>query len=611
MDASGTPRPSLVARTQMTKWTERGMAVAAVALPVFVSLSRVAVDSAWRDDLAVVRGLGLIAASGPSTLSTMLMQALSLVPIGPLTLRMGLVSVIGLAACAALIRSLAHQILDAHVPNSPLNAPLAAMAALTATLGPALQREATVAGAATVPLAVSLLVLILASRTWRSQPSSHLLIALALGAVAAESIVAAGAMTTALLVMLVQKTKPPTTRQAATFVFTALASAAVFGFPMILRPTAPHAWLDIGRTLTTYKLLPLDTSARAVTAIAAWQSEVGTISVALATVGLVMGVVRQRTRFLAVSLGVLVLADIVFPATTGAVLSVDVLLPLRLLAVASVAIAASLGVQTTAITLMDMALPMARVAAVLVVMFNVTLVAFTAEQAAFSSDRSRARGATTFTEEALDKLDPDAMIFARSHAITWRLLAARIVEGSRPDVLVVPMPLLGHGRLASDLLTDEPSAAMLLRDIAVTGSPGEHAVTYVADRRPLYVELDPAWDSKVAAHLTPNGLWLRLWPQPGGVSDRRLAMTSVDKSFARVAAEVKSLPDTDVATNTVLISMARQQALAAAMIPDRKATAEMLERIKALDPNDLFVRDMNQRLEHARGKTIETKGLMR
>ena len=79
------------------------------------------------------------------------------------------------------------------------------------------------------------------------------------------------------------------------------------------------------------------------------------------------------------------------------------------------------------------------------------------------------RGATAYVDEALVKLEPNAMVLARSHALVWRLLAARVVGGSRPDVVLVPFPLIGHGTVASSVLAAEPGANMLIRDVALEG----------------------------------------------------------------------------------------------------------------------------------------------
>jgi hypothetical protein len=209
--------------------------------------------------------------------------------------------------------------------------------------------------------------------------------------------------------------------------------------PVLLR-SSPYAWLDLGRAFIPKGLLTLDTAARPITALAAWKTEVGAISLATAGLGIVIGILRKRTRSMVIPLVLLIAIDIAFPASAGAVLTLDSLMPLRMLAVAAIAICAALGVQVATTTLIDTALPMAKVAAVLLIAFNLTLVTVTAEQAAFSVDRSTSRSTEAYTDEALLPLETGALVFVRSHALMWRLLSARVIDGARPDVIIVPFP---------------------------------------------------------------------------------------------------------------------------------------------------------------------------
>ncbi len=584
--------------------------VAVVAIPGFVALNRVAVDSVWRDDLATIRGLGLVALGGATTLSTLAMQAASFFPIGPLPFRFAILSAFALSLSAWLILALTRRVLEANVPGSFLNAPLAAITTLAATLCPGLQAEGTVAGGATIALAVGLTTLWAFSHTTWPQQRRHLLAAIGVGALLSENLIGAGIVSTAIAAAMIIRRDWPKTRRGLVSLAALVAVAAVLLLPAVLRPASPHATLNFGRSLFAFDLASIDTLAKPTTGLAAWRSEVGTVYLMVAALGTIVGVMRKRLRWLTVPMITFAAADALFPASTGGVLTTDMLTPLRAFAIVGVAISAGVGVQALITTLVETGLPMAKAAAVLILLFDVTLVAVTSERAAFSVDRTGLRGATAYVDEALVKLRPNSMVLARSHALVWRLLAARVVNGSRPDVLIVPMPLVGHGTVASSVLSAEPSSNMLLRDIALEGRPGEHAVSRVADRRPLYVELDPGWEPSIAMHLKADGLWLSLEPQPLGRSDRRMAANDAGEVVERMAKSVLT-PQEDVATGAVLMSMARQQTVAAAMANDRQTTHDLLMRMAKVAPNDVFVRAMRQRLEHAKGAAIDIVGLVR
>jgi hypothetical protein len=595
-------------------WWHRGIESAvgwaAVALPPLLALGRATVGSAWCDDLPVVRGLGLVSVGASSSLSTAAMLAASQLPAGPLAFRAAVASALGLGLCTALLQRAARDVLERHVPGSALNAPLAAIAALTAGLGAALQREGTVGGGAVFGLAAGLGAVL----AWSGGPRTlraHLLAGAALGALASESPVAAAAV----LVAIGASLPFARARLAPRHLLAALGAVLVVGtslaLPALLRPSAPHVFLDAGRSLTGSGLIAVDTAAQRTAAWAAWRDDVGWVSLGLAALGLLVGLVRARTRAALVPLAVLVACDVAFPASTGGVLAPDPLAGLRAMALSAVAIAAALGVQIAARSLLDTGLPMARAGAALLVMFDVTLVAVSAEQAAFALDRSGRRGAQVFADEGLAKLEPNAMVLVRSHAAMWRLLAERVTSGARPDVVVAPLPLVSRGSVATSLLAAEPAMALLLRDVSINGSPGEHAVARLADHRPLYVELDPAWDAKVAAHLVPDGIWLRLTPQPLGLSDRKLGLAASQPVLDRLADAARSGGERDPAAAAMLKARARQHALACAIVGDKRATRAALDWIAGFDPDDLFARDLGQRLDHTKAGPVDVRGLAR
>jgi len=582
-----------------------------IAIPGFAAAQRVGVDSVWRDDLPVVRGLGLAALGGSATLTTVAMQAASLVPLGPLPYRMALVSAMALSVCAGMVFLLARRVLATHVPNSYLNVPLAGVAALGATLGPGLQSEATVAGGATVPLAAGLLVLWAATNADWPQMRRHLLTAVLLGVLWSDSMLAACAVSIAVVLGMLGRKDWPKDGKGWIPVPVMVGVAAAMMLPALLRPSSPHALLNFGHGLSQLDLSIVDPLAKPTTGLSAWRTEVGVVTLSLAAFGAVIGLLRARTRWLVLPLLIVVVADAVFPASQGGVLTVDLLTPMRSYAVAALVICSCLGVQTVVTTLSDTGLPMAKAAGVLVLLLALALVAVTAERSAFSVDRSATRGATVYTDAALVRLDPNAMILARSQPVVWRLLAAQIVGGARPDVVVVPLPLIARGTVAAGVLAVEPGASMLLRDMALEGTAGEHAISRVSDRRRLYVELDPSWNGAVATHLRADGIWLSLGAHPLGRSDRRIAASEAATTLERLAKTVARNQVSDPATQSILLAAARQQVVAAVLAKDRQATNDLLQRMAEVAPDDLFVRALKQRAEFATGSIIDVAGLIR
>jgi hypothetical protein len=225
-------------------------------------------------------------------------------------------------------------------------------------------------------------------------------------------------------------------------------------------------------------------------------------------------------------------------------------------------------------------LTFARPAAVLLVALDLALAAVSAEESGVTADREGARGAEAWTIAALERLPPASLVLVRADSTTFRAWTARLVAGVRPDVTVVPLPLLTRRRLAATLLADEPALAPLLRDLSSLGGPSEYALSSLADVRPVYVELDPTWDKRLAAHLIPEKLWLRYAAQPFGASDRKLAQGDDDAPLARVLAAAADRRDgVDDATLEVLAAHAREQVVAATSIGDKDAARAALAQL--------------------------------
>ncbi len=365
-----------------------------------------------------------------------------------------------------------------------------------------------------------------------------------------------------------------------------IATTAILATPLAIRPFAPRAFVDLGRALSSASLSALDVAGPRTTALVAWIAEVGVVSLAIAAFGLGFALLARPTRALAAALGVLVVLDTLLPARLAGVLAADPLTSLRSLAVAAIGMVSAAGVHRVVTTLLAARLPMARSGAVLVVVFHLTLVALASEDAAFVADRSAQFGAEAWADAALGALEPQAAILVRSPAATWRLWAARLTRGERPDVVAIPVALLSRGRVAADLLAADRGFEPLLRDFALTGAPTEFALSKAADSRPLHVELDRAWSKRLVTHLAVGGLWLQYAPQPLGPSDRKLALGAATVPLARLLRALADSPAPDASTAAVVADTLRAHATVLDVLGEGEAAQAFLERIGGLLPKD-------------------------
>ncbi|WP_437723840.1 hypothetical protein [Sorangium sp. So ce861] len=615
-------------------WLDRSLAFLSAALPFGLSLARAASSGQWREDLTAVRDLGLVAVGVGGGLSTAVSQALSLLPLGSRTFRTALGSALALALASRLLYEMVRRLLlesarPAPLPGLPLlrkllggaaeaipaaaarpapggaasprlAAALSAIAVLTAALSPTWQREATVGGGAMLATCCALVALALASicaEQARHAGRAWIALGAVLGATFAESPPAGLAAMAASLAMVLARrglgggaaaAGPPRRLLGAAAGAGALTAALLLA-PLVLRPLAPRAWADIGRALTAGSLAAIDVASARTTALAAWSREIGVVSLLIAAAGLALSLLRPRARWLVAPFLVLLALDTLLPARAAGVLSADPLTPLRSLAVAAIAVGSALGAHAAVRALLDTRVPFSRSGAVLLVVFQLTLVALTSEEAGFAADRSEQTAAEVWTDEAYGSLDPSSAILVRSPAIAWRVWAARITRGERPDVLVVPIPLLDRGQVAASLLAEERKLAPLLRDFALAGEPSEFALSTLADVRPLYVELDPRWSKRLLGHLNVAGIWLEYAPQPLGASDRKLATAQSIVPIKRVLEALSAAAVPDTSTAAVLASTMRGQSNVVSLLGERVVAQSFVDRLGELAAEDPFV----------------------
>jgi hypothetical protein len=570
----------------------------ALVLPLLVTVLRLTPTPQWRDDLALVRGLGFVPIGGQAAPSTLVMQILALIPIGGRVLRAGLVGALSAALAGYALHLLARRLLDRIGSPSRLDPALSLTAALTATLSPTWQAECAAPGGIALAAALGLLALTLEGSPADDDARSAFGLGAVLGIAFAESRLPALVVAAALAARVVASGVLPTRRRAVAFIAGAAALWLFFLLPLVVRPHAENAWVSLGAGLSGVEE-PSRVAVRLRNGpFAAWALQMGLVASVLGVAGLAWGVVRRSLRVATLPVSVFVAADCFLPAREDSALSADPVLAVRLLAVAGLALGAALGVRSAVAALERLRIPFASSAAVLLVVYHFTLV-FTAEEISADVVSADHLGADVWADEALGELPPNSLLLVRTPTLAWRLWAARVARGDRPDVIVAPLGLLGRGSVARALCAEEPALKSLVRDFAMTGRTTEFALSAVADARPLFVEFDPDWDRALLTHLRPTPLWLSFAPHTLGRSDRARAFSdeSGRRAFRRVIGAAKDRGRDDRATLAVVGAEVREHAVVLAALGDRDAAREALSDLARTDTNDGFVTKLNAQVE--------------
>lgn len=558
-------------------------------------------DAGWADDLAVLRDLGGVPVGSEGALSTLSSQLVTLMPVGSRLLRAGLLGVVALSCCAWLFYGLLRDLLDTHEAFA-LNPLLALIGCqLWATDPDTLAGVARIGGPA-----ISLLVILAGLRVMRDLSDARAFSVLgALIALSAAESHAAGAVLAAAFGVRVlaagRRLSPP-------FLHAWLAGlcamfAVCCGWRW-LRPLAAPGALDLGFDTPPGLLETQEASMDGVLAFAQglsdlWLTRLGVVTLFLGLAGAVWASLRSAELRRAI-------------APWGFIAALGGSLPLPIFAsrpewLALLGLASSLGVvafvpvalRATVGWLWSCRLPFARPASVLVLTFAITAVLQHVDEQTLE-EPAPALAAESWTEEALGKLPPRSLVLVQTPALALRLMAARVLWGERPDVLLVPAPFLSSGAFMERLLAAEPELSPLLRQLTVHGVADEYSLCQLADLRPVMVELDPAWETRLLEHLRPEPMWLAFSPHALGRSERREGMALSHAAFRHVW---HAEPGKDPSTRRALAASASHQAVLLAALGDRKDALRLLRIARRFDPEDPLALELGVRLEQtSRGR---------
>jgi len=573
----------------------------AFAVPLVVTMLRTSPTGQWRDDLPVVRALGLVPSGTEGLISTALTQLLALLPIGGRLLRAGWVSALGLALASAMAYRLIQRALTLSLSTPRLTPPLALAATFTAVLASGWQLEGTLAGGITLGVALALSAIWLAlgvSERW-----STLALGALIGATGVESHSAALALAVALLTRLLLQRRWPKPNVAIEFLLGVAAPLVPWALYLIVRPLSPNVELDLSGGIGTSSLMSLDAAAERTTAFSAWLTDAGLLPCLLALFGLVLGVFRKSIRALGAPFAALVLVDLGFPAHKVGILASDTLAPVRLLSLIAIAGASALAVQAASTYVRRARLPFAEPASAFLVVFHFTLAFAAVEDSAFAADRRDQVAADAWTDEALSALPPSSLLLVRSEALAYRLWAAQIARGARTDLVVIPEPLLERGNVTALLLRQEPALASLVREMALSGAPTEFSLSSLSDARPLFVEIDAAWPKRLRDHLGPRPFFPRFSAHPLGRSDRAQTLKESDDGWQRALGVATRPAARDAATLAVMQSELRDRAQLLVDDGDRDAAELAVQALFGIDPHDNVAATLTARLTAARDRT--------
>jgi hypothetical protein len=117
-------------------------------------------------------------------------------------------------------------------------------------------------------------------------------------------------------------------------------------------------------------------------------------------------------------------------------------------------------------------------------------------------------------------------VLAHTPQTIFRFWGGEAEEQNRPDVTMIPLPLLTYPKLVDRLLRNEPELTPLLRSYVLDGTLSVAELQSLAVLRPVYVEMDVRVTQDMMELLVPEHLYHRVLTADMTETDEARAMHS-------------------------------------------------------------------------------------
>lgn len=330
----------------------------------------------------------------------------------------------------------------------------------------------------------------------------------------------------------------------------------------------------------------------------------GTVASVLALAGAlaVLAAGARRSRALPllsvaiVSLGAMAVARA--PVGQAATPTLCAILLLHVLATASL--------QAIVLFVANTRVPFAEASAAMVVVLELALPARAADESATRRDARHPLASVAWMDTAFATAPVASVLLIAQPDLYRRIVAARVTKTMRPDLLVLPtFDVRSPAGLSA--LAREPKLTALVRDLALGASPEELSFAELASVRPVLATFDPRWDRTLARHLVPLGLSSRFELEPRGITDRRAALDAFRPVKERLIQTIAGKTP-DVALTALTAGELRARALAMAACGERELLSRALDDLRPFAPEDPVANTLVRRIVTTKGP-IEIRDL--
>lgn len=179
--------------------------------------------------------------------------------------------------------------------------------------------------------------------------------------------------------------------------------------------------------------------------------------------------------------------------------------------------------------------------------------------------------AAVFDDEVRRRLPDDAIVFAYGPQTIFQTWGFEAEERARPDVLLVPVPLISYPGMVDHLLREEPRLRDVLRSLLLTGSLGLEELQSLAAERPVIIELDPRVEPELYSLLVPAGTLHRVMAEGATPEDVAAGRNAQLRAMQRLRNKLGPIGEMDARAKEALLVRLYNQALYFAAVGERDA----------------------------------------
>ncbi len=178
-----------------------------------------------------------------------------------------------------------------------------------------------------------------------------------------------------------------------------------------------------------------------------------------------------------------------------------------------------------------------------------------------------------------------AVVLAHGPSTIFRHWGSEVSDRLRPDLTLIPIPLLTYPGMVDEIIARDPDVAPLLRSYLLEGVLRASELQSLASDRPVFVELDLRLTPEVFTTLVPAGGLYEVLADGSSETDEHVGRTSRQRTLSRLYARIGNGRN-DHETRSILLWTHFTDALYYASVGDRPGATEALDRALSIDPVD-------------------------